>query len=204
MARFPDHVVLLDTGVLVPHDSGGRAYPGFIVNCLVSVHDTNQPGGTQTVLVPSGGGARFTVQYPFQVQFDVLLSTDDYFNARAFFHGHRKDPQTIQVRGVGNTPPLAKSPVQQGDELSPPSEPYSIDYQNFYPQLFATGRVPQGVFEYPYRENVLVQPVDLPGYIDPFGTPLDVDRGELGLSIEYSMVRKEITRFVCQRNISVF
>lgn len=189
MARFPDHVVLLDTGVSVFVDdgSGDRGHPAIIVNCLVTVHDTKQDGGTELRYLssPLGGGsvASWTVYYPFPVLYDVLLSTDDYFRARAFFRGHRKDPQAQQLRGAGNIPNINK---------------------NFYPRIFEDGRVPLGVFEYPDRQNVLVTPVGLPGYADPFGQPLDPDRNEEGLSIEYMMVRKEITRLVCERKIKVF
>lgn len=194
MARFPDQVVLIDTGVAVPHQDGGTGNPAVIVNCLVSVHDTKQEGGTETRVVPIGQTtAQWTVYYPFRVLYDVLLSTDAYFTARNTFRTFRQDPAAQQLRGAGNIPNIPN-----------PTNPDSSTLRHLWPRLYEPDRVPKGVFEYPDRQNVLVAPVEQPGFIDPFGTPLDPDRNEIGLSIEYMMVRKEITRLVCERKVKVF
>ena len=195
MTRFPDHVSLCDTGVDVPLDVDDdgepvRGSPCISVPALVTVHDSKQDGGLQVPVVYVGNNipVKLPTNTPFDVLYDVLISTSEYFFVREWFRSWRENPEARQLKGVAGLPLPYNSPSSN----------------NPYRSLFTPGRIPQGVYRYPDRQNVLVTPVPHPDYIDPFGTPLDHERNELGLSIAYQMVRKEITRFVCRRGINAF
>ena len=187
MARFPDWVVFADSGITIPvsDDPTDRGSPGLIVSALVSVHDTAQDGGvdTRTFDLSDSFKVNYQVNEPFDVLYDVLISTTDYFAIRAYFDEHRLNPQAQASTGVWNVP----KPTDRT-----------------YPDLFADGYVPEGVFRHAGRTDIVVRPVDLPGYGDPFGIPLDHQRGEQGLPVKYQMVRKELVRFVVKRGVYAF
>lgn len=189
MARFPDHVVFADSGITIPIPGGNpatdRGSPGIIIRSLVSVHDASQDGGVDTVSGSFGDGRDFIyrVNDPFDVLYDVLIGTNDYFAIRAYFDEQRLNPEAQRSAGVWNVP---------------------VPLQKEFPSIYADGYVPRGVFRHAGRTDVVVRPVELPGYGDPFGIPLDAQRNEQGLAIKYQMVRKEIVKFVVKRAVFAF
>ena len=182
MARFPDHVAFFDTGVTIPGTGGVRVSPGLVVNCLVAVHDKAQDGGVDNVSL-GVAGAWTRVNQPFDVLYDVTISTFDYFALRDFFQTQRKRTDARQSPGIANVP---------------------TPNQSTHPHLFADGYVPRGVFRNPDRQNVVVRPTLLPEHPDPFGIPLDVQRYEQGLYIKRQLVMKELSQFVVKREVLSF
>ena len=183
MARFPDHVVFADSGINAFEPGSTEPFqPGIIISALVTVHDNAQDGGVENRNVGSGD-VWFRTNTPFDVLFDVTIATRDYFSIRSYFRGIRERSTTTWTTGFASLP----RPTSQSA-----------------PAIYADGYVPRGVFRYPDRQNVIVLPVPLPGYADPFGTPLDPQRGEQGLAIMWQMVRKEETRFTVKREVLAF
>ena len=184
MARFPDHVAIYDTGVLIPDPDGSTTpySPGLIVSALVAVHDTEQDGGVENVIY---GDTPFWYQRinPFDVLYDVTISTQDYFACRDYFNEVRTTPGNQPSPGIQNLP---------------------LPTRTTYPFLFAPGRPVQGLFSYPDREDIAFRPVELPGYADPFGIPLSNERDEQGLIIRRQLVRKSMTQFVLYRGVYTF
>ena len=181
MARFPDQVAFFDVGI---RDSVSLISPGLIVNALITVHDKAQDGGVDTRNVGIDVYT-FTVteNTPFDILYDCIISTRDYFALRAFFQEERLNPNAVPQTGVWNVP---------------------LPTSHEYPAIFANDYVPQGVFRNAGRQDILVRPVGLPGFADPFGIPIDSQRGEYGLAVKYQMVRKEMTRFVLKRDVYAF
>ena len=154
------------------------------MNCLLAVHDKFQDGGVSNVVIDQTfSGAWTRINDPFDVLYDLTIATYDYFALRAFFQSQRRRADAQQSLGLAGIP---------------------LPTQNAYPDLFAPDYIPRGVFRNPDRQNVVVRPVGLQGYPDPFGIPLDTQRYEQGLYIKRQLVRKELTSFVIKREVLSF